>query len=95
MNKNMQKGRGKSDDNKKNNEAIFDEVSRAFIQNIYLGKIYLRSFFSATTTCPNVPSSLLYSYLLVTLFFFDITQMFSSLYWRLTCMKRKCYYKAK
>ena len=44
--------------------------SVAFIQSTYLGKIYLRSFFSATTTCPKVPSSLLYSYLLVTLFVF-------------------------
>ena len=54
----------KNDDNKKNDEAIVDGVSRAFIQSTHLGKIFLRFFFSATTICPKVPSSLLSSYLL-------------------------------
>ena len=63
MNREKTKNQEKNDDNKKNDEAIVDEVSRAFIQSTYLGKIY-QGFFSATTTCPKVPSSLLYSCLL-------------------------------
>ena len=66
MNREKTKNQEKNDDNKKNDEAIVDAVIRAFIQSTYLGKIYLQFFFYSNNnlSCPKVPSSLLYSYLL-------------------------------